>query len=406
MADPGWDRAALVRACYRRILGRPAENEEVVARHAGLHASPMDLLATFLDSDEFLEGQRRAAGLRRLAAVAAPPVPGALRVLLFGAYGNGNLGDAAQASAVAGLLRGVVDRPLDVRATSWLATDPFDFPPEAVVGPDALLDPAILAGFDLLLLGGGGLFAPVHFPLLHPEWVAFLHRSGLPYGLVGLGAATTLPRDGGVAEVWARLTAGADFLSARDEAGLATMPPAHWLPDPVLVAGLLAGGGVPRPVAAGARPLCIVKQPAHAVEADFLDAVAALGDAVEVVVMEPRRDGELAGRFPAMRTAGSMAGLQAMCGAASVVVSARYHGCIAGLLAGVPCYGIGPGKSGFLLDALGAGDRFLPHCGPLGAVLAAPADPVPLAAFAPLRTAAEAALSALGAMVAALPRRG
>lgn len=402
MDGPGWDRADWVRACYGALLGRRAESDAVVGFHAGNHASPADTLAAFVNSDEFRARQRREAGLRRLGSQPVAPVAGALRVLLFGAYGNGNLGDAAQPEAVAALLRAATGRPLDIRATSWQATDAFPYPPALLLGPDAILEPALLAGFDLLLLGGGGLFAPVHFPLLDPQFVDFLGRSGLPWGFFGLGVAQGISQDPATGQLWTRLVEGAAFRSARDEESRSRMAGALALPDPVLLAGLRAGGGRPRADIPGARPLCIVKRPAHASERDFLTAVAALGEAVDVVAVEPRQD---AGQCPGLRCVTSMAELQALCAAASVVVSARYHGCIAALLAGVPCLGIGPSKSRALLQALGAGEQFLAHAGDLARHLAMPPAPLAEAAFAPLAAAADASLASLGAVLDTLPRR-
>src|SRR6185295_5160608 len=106
-----------------------------------------------------------------------------------------------------------------------------------------------------------------------------------------------------------------------------------------------------------------------------------------------------------LRFVTGMAELEAHCAAASVVVSARYHGCIGALLAGVPCLGLGPGKSLTLFEGLGAADRFLPHCGPLDGLLETPPPALDLAAFGPLRDATEASLAYLGALMEALPRR-
>ncbi|RYI96843.1 MAG: polysaccharide pyruvyl transferase family protein, partial [Acetobacteraceae bacterium] len=313
----------------------------------------------------------------------------------------GNLGDAAQPAAIAALLRAATSRSLDIRATTWMATDPYPFPAALTLGPDTILEPALLDGFDLLLLAGGGLFAPLHFPLLHPAWLACLAASGLPYGLLGVGVAQSLAAEAGTD--WQALLAGAAFRSGRDGTSLAAMPGAEWLPDPVLVAGLREGGGQPRPAAPpGARPLCIVKRPAHASEASFLAAVTALGPAVDVVATEPRRDRD---QCPGLRYPASMGELRRLCAEASIVVSARYHGCIAALLEGVPCLGIGPGKSATLFAELGAPERFLRHAGDLAQHLGAPPEPLPAAAFDPFRAAADATLAGLGRLLDGLTRR-
>jgi hypothetical protein len=185
------------------------------------------------------------------------------------------------------------------------------------------------------------------------------------------------------------------------------MPGANWLADPVLLAGLRAGGGQPKAPQPGARPLLILKHMVHAVEGSFLDWAAEAGEGFDLVAVERRYEQGLVARFPRLRFVTGFDELRDLCGRASLVVSARYHGCIAALLAGVPCLGLGPGKILSLFDALGAPDRFLPHCGHLPAGLASPPPPLDLASFGALQKAGEGALARLAALIEALPcRRG
>ncbi|WP_043363818.1 polysaccharide pyruvyl transferase family protein [Belnapia sp. F-4-1] len=397
----GWRREDVVRALYRVVLGREAESEAVVAAHAARYEAPEGLIRTLFDSEEARERQRREALLRRMAAAE----PGPLRVLLFGAYGNGNLGDAEQAKAVATLLRGAVARPLEFGACSFIDARPYGFPDGRVMPAEVVADPLALAAWDLLLVGGGGLFATPHWPLMEPGWAPMLRTIGLAYGLVGVGVGRGLREDPRHGPIWDALLAGAAFRSARDGLSLGAAPEALWMPDPVLLAGLRSGGGQPRPPVPGGRPLIILKQAVHAEEARFLDWVEAEGAGCDVVAMERWREGELASRFPGLRFAEGVEELGRMCEAASVVVSARYHGCIAALLSGVPCLGAGPGKIPALFEALGARDQAIDGHGGLRERLAAPPAPLEPGRFAPLRAAGEVALAALGRVMEGLPRR-
>src|SRR3712207_2872937 len=95
------------------------------------------------------------------------------RVLIFGAYANGNLGDAEQAASVARHLRAY--RPeLDVVAVAHSVADKPYSPSPASRGQNLvdILDPAFVNGFDSLLIGGGGLLASKHKPLTQADWVA------------------------------------------------------------------------------------------------------------------------------------------------------------------------------------------------------------------------------------------
>ncbi|MBL6454446.1 polysaccharide pyruvyl transferase family protein [Belnapia sp. T6] len=397
----GWRREDVVRALYRVVLGREAENDQVVSFHAGAHAAPETLIRALLDCEEARERQRRMALLRRMEAAEAGP----LRVLLFGAYGNGNLGDAEQAEAVASLLRGAVARPLQFGACSFIDARPYAFASGRVMPADVVADPLALAGWDLLLIGGGGLFATPHWPLMEPGWAAMLRKIGLAYGLVGIGVGRALRDDPRHGPIWDALLAGAAFRSARDVPSLGAAPGAAWMPDPVLLVGLRAGGGQPRPPGQGARPLIVLKRAVHEEEARFLDWVAAEGTGCDLVAVERWREEELVARFPDLRFVEGVEALGQLCAGASVVVSARYHGCIAALLAGVPCLGVGPGKIPALFEALGARDQALDDYGGVRDRLTRPPAPLELARFAPLQAAGEAALASLGQVMEGLPRR-
>jgi hypothetical protein len=400
---------AEVAAIYRALLGREPESAEVGSRQRAAGRTPIELVQEIAASEEFAIRMREEAAIAALrrhppprrggppppaaaGKAAAPPKP--LRLLLFGAYGNGNLGDAAQAEALARLLGAYCTGPVQCAATSWLDHEAYDARPARRRAPDALLDGEKLAGFDAVVIGGGGMLDPPHFPLHRPEWIRAMLRAGIPYGFAGMGASRGVTRARALRSSIEALLRGAAFVAVRDSWSVAAVEGLceGWfdLPDPVLAAWLLLGRPPPAPGAPAAPPspvdtLMIVKAPApgHAAEEAFLAAAAeaaraAPEGAVRAVVVEPRKDERaLAGLFPGGVVAvRDFAALVAHCAAARRVVSMRYHGAIAGVLAGVPTLGGTAGKVRTFLAALGCPANALPEAAGLAARLA-PDAPLP-----------------------------
>jgi hypothetical protein len=360
------------------------------------------------------------------APAAAPPRP--LRLLLFGAYGNGNLGDAAQAGALARLLGAYCTGPVQCAATSWLDHEAYDPRPAQRRAPDLLLDGEKLADFDAVVIGGGGVLGPPHFPLHRPEWIRAMLDAGIPYGFAGMGAARGITRAHDLRPHLEALLRGAAFVAVRDSWSVAAVEGLceGWfeLPDPVLSAWLLLGRPTPAPKA-GAEPppapvdtLLIVKAPApgQAAEGPFLAAAAdfaraAPSGSVRVMVLEPRRDEPaLAGLFPGgVVAARDFAALVAHCAAARRVVTMRYHGAIAGVLAGVPTLGGPAAKARTLLATLGCAGNGLPEAAALAARLAPdappPARPAP-EALARLRALADAGMRRIARVLDVATGRG
>src|SRR5262249_40464507 len=134
------------------------------------------------------------------------------RVLLFGAYGNGNIGDAIQASSLARAIN-LLRPEIEVWACSALPA-PYPFAHQFTLQPDAILTPAIVNSFDLLILGGGGLFSRPHDPLTDPKWQSMLR---VPVALIGVGAAEP------VASKAENLIRKAVYFSCRDDHSIATL---------------------------------------------------------------------------------------------------------------------------------------------------------------------------------------
>lgn len=149
-------------------------------------------------------------------------------ILLFGAYGNGNLGDIYQARSLSRILKRI-QPDLDVFVTSFFeGTIPVD-PNINVLPAKSILEHDIVNRFRALIIGGGGLLASKHRPLFNTKWVAQLD---LPIILAGLGASPE------VVELHAPLLERAAFVSARDPYSLEVVrqsrTDATFLPDPIL----------------------------------------------------------------------------------------------------------------------------------------------------------------------------
>ena len=407
--------AVAVRDAYELLLRRAPESPAIVAE-AMAKPSVLELLRSILGSEEYRNGANEAlwlANLRPRPERRAAPPRGARppRVLVYGAFGNGNLGDAIQAEAVASLLPLLLGRSdAEVAATSWIDRAPF---PSAGLTPwprETIMDGWKLADFDLVLVGGGGMFAPVHFPLGHPSWTAFLQASAVPYAFLGVGVAAGVPKEIGRFPAVAQLLRGAAFATARSREDLdnlrALVPGAEAFPDPVLAAHALGLRQVPaRRSAAAGPPLLVVKRPANPAEAEFLEVAARLAaaapDRIRTLAIEPLVDGRIAQRFPRLTMVTDFDELLAACAESRLVVSARFHGCIAGVVAGVPTLGVGPRKSGDLFAELGCPEAYV-GAAAAEKVILGQLPPPRLPEMGPFADRARAACAALRARLRAL----
>ena len=109
------------------------------------------------------------------------------KVLLIGAYANGNIGDMYQADAIAAELRSI-DPTLEVFSASpsrRSSTYPSEY--HTKLPQSAVRDPDLLNSFHLILVGGGGLLAARHAPLPENDWVQSIKTTlcGLALGCAG-----------------------------------------------------------------------------------------------------------------------------------------------------------------------------------------------------------------------------
>jgi polysaccharide pyruvyl transferase CsaB len=309
-----------------------------------------------------------------------------MRVLVAGWIGSTNLGDEL---VFAGLRRLLHDRGVQVAAIS---TDPsatrVTHGLGAVSHTDLVgLDRAVREA-DAVVLGGGGLLqddtSPFNLPY-HLSRVGLAGLHGTPYAGIGLGAGGLSTRLGKV-QVRAALR-GAVALSVRDEPSRRLLADVG-VPDVTVAADLAFALD---PVEAASRPpddrlvVCLrpwsgagTRLPAamrgDATPDAYVDALATALDrmsaqtglAIRFVALQRDRDDafhrRVAQRMSATCTfaAPSLDGLLDEVARATTVVSMRYHGGIAAVLAGRPVVLVGyASKVDALAVEVGEGARLL-----------------------------------------------
>jgi polysaccharide pyruvyl transferase WcaK-like protein len=341
LREPGnIDKEAYIRDLYRVALRRdpdPSALSRLLARD-----DINEFFPEILSSAEF----RKLARSPAYAATRALASPDRPRVLLFGAYGNGNLGDAIQASSLSRAINFL--RPeIEVWACSALPA-PYPFPHQLTLQPDAILAPAIVNSFDLLVVGGGGLLSHPHDPLTDPKWQTMLQ---VPVALMGVGAAEPVASK---AEILIRK---AVYVSGRDRHSIATLrkfarEPA-FVPDPVLCDASYLNqqeehSTLPK---SSDRKLWVLKY----VDTEDLSSLSKKHSLTndKICFVEPHMDFQLITLFPNAQPIYSAEEFITLIDNADIVLSMRYHGCILAMLRGKPVYGLREPKCFDLLNRYG-----------------------------------------------------
>ena len=271
------------------------------------------------------------------------------RVLLFGAYGNCNLGDAIQAASIQRAINAL--RPdIDVWACSVLPS-PFPFPYDKVLPARSFANPSIVNSFDLLIIGGGGLLSHPHDPLTDDAWQKSIN---IPIVLLGVGATPN------VAEKSLTLIQKAKFVSARDWMSEMTLKrftsTVKYMPDPVLCDPHFDVGASPGQHLSSKRNLWILKYTGRNSITEA--AQLAIPDGDEVCFLEPHLDFPLIQVYPRAIPIYFVQDLIALIDRADNVFSTRFHGCILSMLRRKPAFGFQEQKIKDLLTKYGNAQAF------------------------------------------------
>ena len=312
--------------------------------------------APLMDGRQCL-GQVLAAQRARSGRWARKP-----KILLFGAFGNGNLGDAYQAQAMEHHVRAALTgRDVDIYATSALG-DRFPFERNRILPSSAIESPETVNCFDALLIGGGGLLAHPHDPLSHVPW---LRSMATPIALVGVGASEQQAPQ----HRW--LIEKAWFVSGRDPTSVATLSrfrdDVSLVRDPILSLGCShtralwpgeTGSLDAEPDPSGT--VWVLKHASNEADEALLaecESLLSQPDHLqdEVLAIEPHLDATLTMRFAnRIRMISDASELVGAVRTANRVVTMRYHGAIYAALANRPFIGCSQPKIQGLTE-LGSG---------------------------------------------------
>lgn len=259
-----------------------------------------------------------------------------IRILCLGAFANGNLGDMYQADAIARLIREIDPQAEVVSVSPSKRRSAYPVEDHAAGPRGGAFDPAFINGFDLLLVGGGGLLSAPHPPLDDPAWVAAVT---IPICAVSLGA---VPETAALCLPFLQKCA---VFSVRDEFSLRAVqgarPEARIIMDPILLDRVAA----PRP--ARSETAGITWVPGKLVLNTEIDWEAAIAR-----VFHPRRDRLISFNpgtdrgsgfdqiFPQVEYLDRIEPFMAAAFASRFVLSERYHACIYALASGVPALGV------------------------------------------------------------------
>jgi len=273
------------------------------------------------------------------------------RVLLFGAFGNGNLGDMYQALGVRHHLLTIGMQDENIFACSVLDSHEYPFPERRKLPGSYLKKTADLnSQFSALLVGGGGLLAHPHDPLQDPRWARSV---AIPVAFLSIGA------NDDYAKKSSELLDRALAITGRDGPSLkalrhSTARECFLLRDPLLcvtdTAPLLEFDLPTNADTEHAEPidlLWILRSPVNDQEARLIKFVHDYihSDDVRrhsIVVTEPALDAQLLQLMPGLQVhqPKNLRAFLHFIDRARFIFSMRYHGVIFATLAGKVAYGL------------------------------------------------------------------
>lgn len=272
------------------------------------------------------------------------------KILIFGAYGNGNLGDSIQALHVSRAINDSFPN-VSVYATSKQKYF-YEFDASKKLPSWVLKNKLIMKEFKALFIGGGGILSHPHPPLNDLSWVNSLE---VPVVILGVGASKDNLQKGS----W--LLNKSWRVSGRDKQSIDSI--GHFLPqskvslirDPVLCSHHYKKNRVEKLTSDNNDVWMWVLKNTDGEECRKIKLLMKEDDII--VAMEEGNDSVLNNYFSNVIYVKTLTEFEKLVSQVGCVVSMRYHGVILGLVSSVSVIGIGTLKSKFLLTDLGSGER-------------------------------------------------
>lgn len=346
-SDLTWMRMIAISNFYMHYLGRfpdPDGFSDYIS-----NSIPLDeIRGAILDSEEYNNLESSIINIKKIL----DRYETKKKIILLGAYGNGNLGDKEMAIATASFLER--DQNVVCFAHSDLNIQDYPFPIERKLASGLpVLNARVLSLFDGLVIGGGGLLAYPHYPIWTTEWA---HLLSVPYGILGCGVGVPLPKP------LHPLVSGAAVVSARDPGGVMELgrfnSDAMFIPD-LLLATCPMLPPAPPSSAGPTRRLFVLRAPAAMWHEDLRQT---MGPHDHVALFEREQDTALIDMFPGCSIVEDAETFRELMRDYDLIVSERYHGAILALLEGRSVAGVwrddhNGSKIVQLFDALGLGDK-------------------------------------------------
>ena len=333
--DAGTLTEEQVKEAYRSILCRRADANGL-ASYVGRPMSIEELELALKTSNEYSNRVDPFTGKIKLGGKPR-------KVLLFGAYGNGNLGDALQAISLRNTIAEITSS-VECWATTVLDSD-YPFSTKHKLPREAIRNLDTLSQFDALVIGGGGLLSHPHAPLTDAKWVNSLP---IPFAFLSVGANEPCAFQSYTA------ISGAAWVSGRDVESIKTLlkyrSSVQFTPDPILIENNLHEAAQ-----AQAFDTCWILRGPLDENHHFIKAVFQPKDLV--VGIEPEADSELKSLFPNIVLLSDCYKLLDLISSSKRVVSMRYHGVIFSLRLGVPIFSLRLPKGTALLNSLGLAEN-------------------------------------------------
>lgn len=270
-------------------------------------------------------------------------------ILCFGAYSNGNVGDAGQAASLARHLHRLSLSPTKITMMSNNSAD-IDYWGDGFEKSKNMIDIKdfdLINSFDVLVIGGGGLFAGRHRPLNSANWVGNIK---IPVAICAVGANPNVVLE------CKELILKSSFVSGRDPYSVQALRmirrDVDLLSDPILCDAFYNDQFNNRPSREGYYPenLCYIPRKENAKNTKLRPVLSSLFfPSDRVISMFPATDlasGTLE-KFKDFQIdfATQVPDLLNLFSQDFLYLSERYHGCILALNSGLPCIGVVNSKS-------------------------------------------------------------